>query len=115
MTNFLNVNFVKNLYLQLSHPDSVPNRSGVLLPHWGRNWLEGHSQRVVVNGSVSKWMLVTSGVPRGSVQGPALFNIFINDLTTLSAPSSSFSDDTKQSGAADTRTTGCHPEGPGQA
>ena len=63
---------------------------------WITNFLTNRRQRVSVNGCFSTWGSVTSGIPQGSVLGPLLFIIYINDLPNYTkSPAYLFADDTK--------------------
>ena len=66
------------------------------ITNWIKEWLSERTQRVVLNGSYSDWAGVCSGVPQGSVLGPLLFLVYVNDMDCgLEANISKFADDTK--------------------
>ena len=105
-------NNVSGLYFLLTHIhylfrfqkafDKVPHQRLLLklkadgigdsIIDWIEQWLTERRQRVVVDGVVSNWKSVLSGVP----QGPVLFLIYINDLDdNITGNVLKFADDTK--------------------
>ena len=64
--------------------------------NWVKAFLENRKQKVVIRGVESDNLDVLSGVPQGSVLGPILFLIFINDLPKCTnCPVCLFADDSK--------------------
>ena len=105
-------NCIDSIYLDFSKAfDSVPHERLLLklqkygirgkAAEWIRSFLTDRHQQVKIKGSVSDWTPVLSGVPQGSVLGPLLFLIFINDLPdTQQNFIKIFADDTKIYGLA---------------
>lgn len=64
---------------------------------WIKSFLVGWRQRVVVDGQQPHWATVIGGMPQGSVRGPLLFVLFINDSPDVVASTvKMFYDDTKK-------------------
>ena len=100
-------NVVDSIYLDFQKAfDTVPHRrlmgkleaygiNGPVL-EWVREYLHGRTQVVVVNGEQSHEARVISGIPQGTVLGPLLFVIYINDLLdNISSSGFLYADDTK--------------------
>ena len=69
---------------------------GHSIVNWIEQWLTDRRQRVVVDGEVSIWKSVLRGVPQGSVLGPILFLVYIDDLEEgVTGKILKFADDTK--------------------
>ena len=69
---------------------------GNSIVNWIEQWLTDRRQRVDVDGDVSSWKSVPSGVPQGYVLGPILLLVYINDLEEgVTGKLLKFADDTK--------------------
>ena len=73
--------------------ESIGIRGSLL--SWVKNYLSERKQRVVINNTTSSWRDINAGVSQGSILGPLLFIVFINDiLTDINSTIKLFADDT---------------------
>ena len=69
----------------------------LLTVNWVMDFLKSRKQRVMIDGQFSDWSMCTSGVPQGSVLGPLLYTLYVNDLPDVVkyAVVKMYADDTK--------------------
>ena len=69
----------------------------LLTVNWVMDFLKSRKQRVMIDGQFSDWSMCTSGVPQGSVLGPLLYTLYVNDLPDVvkHAVVKMYADDTK--------------------
>ena len=73
---------------------------------WFQSYLSGRRQRVVLQGSLSEWVYIKAGVPQGSILGPLLFLLYINDIVkNIGSNIRLFADDTSLFIIVDNPTT----------
>ena len=117
-------NSVDCIYLDYKKAfDSVPHQRLMIKLHaygirgklwkWIIAYLSNRQQQVVINGVASESTDVMSGIPQGSILGPELFLIFINDLPeSIKSPDGAvklFADDTKLYSVVNNTTRTCSP------
>lgn len=77
---------------------------------WTENCSNGHTRMLMISGTTSSWMPVTSSVPQGSILGPS--TVFISHLDDEAEHTiRNFSENIKVGGVADIRGSCCHPQG----
>ena len=103
--SFENYDETRAIFLDISKAFDKVRHDGILfklkcngisgnLLNFFENYLQNRFQRVVLNGKESNWKGLKAGVPQGSVLGPLLFLVYINDLTdNISSEMRLFADD----------------------
>ena len=100
--------WVDGVYLDLKKAfDKVPHRRllwkiahhggvGGRLLKWMEDYLRNREMRTTIRNGTSTWLAVTSGVPQGSVLGPVMFGIYVNDMVDgIDSYMNLFADDAK--------------------